>query len=89
MEEKIQQTIDRLNETLSGRFPYRFNMVDPARIKLLEKNARYMDQPTFQQLVDNVRKDGALSSLPLCHQQPDGSMVVLSGASILNRLKGG
>ena len=79
MAQEIREKLTELNQVLSSRLPYRFDLVDPASIKLLEKNARYMDQPMFQQLVSNVKKDGALSALPLCHVRPDGSMVVLSG----------
>lgn len=38
------------------------------------KNARYMKGEQFNQLVDNIRRDGVLTSLPLVHEQ-----VVLSG----------
>jgi hypothetical protein len=36
-------------------------------LKLLEKNARYMKAPVFNQLVENIRKDGVLTSVPTIH----------------------
>jgi hypothetical protein len=43
-------------------------------LKLLDKNARYMRAPVFQQLVDNITRDGVLTQLPTIHED-----VVLSG----------
>ena len=48
-------------------------------MKLLEKNARYMKAEQFQALVENVKQDGNLSSLPLCYREKDGKLRVLSG----------
>lgn len=39
-----------------------------ASLRLLEKNARFMPPREFEQLVSNVRKDGALTSLPLVYR---------------------
>lgn len=78
MEEKIRQTINQLNELL-GNKNYSLDAVDPKEIKLLKKNARYMPQEMFQNLVNNVKADGALTSLPLCCKDNDGKYIVLSG----------
>lgn len=40
--------------------------IDPKEIVLLEENARYMTHEEFNRLVDNVRRDGQLSSAPFC-----------------------
>lgn len=40
--------------------------IDPRKLRLLEQNARYMKQQEYQQLVENIKKDGALSSVPFC-----------------------
>ena len=54
--------------------------VDPTSLTLLEVNARYMRKETFDRLVDNVRRDGALTSTPLVWNDEVGErMVVLSG----------
>jgi len=82
MDEKIQQAREaaaRLNEILGDSVPYKLDVVHPKEILLLDKNARYMNHEMFTNLVSNIKKDGALSSLPLCWKQPDGSLVVLSG----------
>ena len=78
MDEEIQAVIDNLNSHLSG-LPYSLALVDPSTLVLLKKNARYMTQPMFQNLVENVRHDGSLTSFPLCCKEEDGSLTVLSG----------
>lgn len=57
--------------------------IDPRDIVLLEENARYMTHEEFNRLVENVRKDGQLSSAPfLCLEHGgshDGRYKCLSG----------
>lgn len=53
--------------------------IDPRELKLLELNARYMRHETFQQLVENIKRDGKLTQLPFCILDEDGSWLVLSG----------
>jgi hypothetical protein len=81
MDEKIQATVkvlsDRLRET--NATPYTLDVADPSAIKLLSKNARYMSHEMFENLVSNIKRDGALSSMPLCYREPDGTLLVLSG----------
>jgi hypothetical protein len=79
MAEEIREVLNLLNEKLGGLFPYRLEMAAPGELKLLEKNARYMKAEQFQNLVENVKKDGNLSSLPLCYREKDGKLRVLSG----------
>ena len=78
MAEEISEILKLLNEKLAGLFPYRLELVDPGELKLLDKNARYMKAEQFQSLVENVRKDGNLSSLPLCYREEGGKLLVLS-----------
>ncbi len=73
---KIQEVVEQLNAHL-GDGP-KLALVDPKELKLLDKNARYMDKETFDQLVSNIRRDGALESVPLCHKEGD-VLTVLSG----------
>lgn len=57
-------------------------VVDPRELVLLKKNARVFKKDTFKQLTENIRKDGRLSSMPLCRRMPDsegGKLEVLSG----------
>jgi hypothetical protein len=78
MDEKIRKTITDLNAHLAD-MPYKLDLVDPRVILLLDKNARYMTQEMFENLVNNIKSDGGLSSLPLCYQEKDGRLLVLSG----------
>lgn len=54
-------------------------VVDPRDLVLLKKNARVFKKDVFQQLTANIRKDGRLSSMPLCRKMEDGKLEVLSG----------
>jgi hypothetical protein len=65
--EDLQAKLDAANESLAGVMPYRLAFVDPDEIELLTKNARFMRNDTFRQLVDNVKRDGQLSSVPLLY----------------------
>lgn len=52
--------------------------IDPATLRGIDKNARFMSHVTFNRLVENIKKDGKLTSVPLVCK--DGSeFVVLSG----------
>jgi len=51
----------------------------PKGIQLRRENARYMKRDVFRQLVENVRGDDRLSSVPLCFENRDGRVEVLSG----------
>ncbi len=51
---------------------------DPRSLLLLEKNARFMKAVTFQRLVENVKRDGVLTSLPFAVREGEG-LRVLSG----------
>ena len=79
MAEEIREVLNLLNEKLAGVFPYRLELAAPGELRLLEKNARYMKAEQFQNLVENVKKDGNLSSLPLCYREKDGKLRALSG----------
>jgi hypothetical protein len=52
--------------------------VDLKSLKLLEKNARYMKGPQFNRLVENIRNDGLMTSLPLVYREGK-DLVVISG----------
>ena len=75
----VQDALTVLNEKLAGTFPFLLELVSPGDLKLLEKNARYMKAEQFQNLVENVKKDGNLSQLPFCYREEDGRLRVLSG----------
>jgi ParB-like nuclease family protein len=58
----------------------RIETVDPTTLTLLEVNARFMRKETFDRLVENVRRDGGLTSVPLVWDDTEADRrVVLSG----------
>lgn len=75
---EIKKVLDTLNKLL-GNKDYNLDIVNPRQIKLLQKNARYMSQEMFENLVNNIKNDGALTSLPLCYRDDDDKYIVLSG----------
>jgi hypothetical protein len=80
MESPLQQALAQVNAVLIAQGkPYTLEVVDPATLKLLDKNARYMAQETFANLTNNIKVDGDLTSFPLCYREPDGKLLVLSG----------
>ncbi|MGW0822570.1 ParB N-terminal domain-containing protein [Streptomyces sp. NPDC002845] len=53
---------------------------DPRDLTLLDINARYLPHEQFRQLVDNIKRDGCLTSTPLVWNDSDtGRRIVLSG----------
>lgn len=78
MARSLSEKLDDLNEELAGFGPYRLAVFPVPKLRLLQKNARYMDNDTFRRLVQNVKKDGGLASLPLVYTA-DGTNTVLSG----------
>lgn len=72
MVDQVQEKLQQLNASLQAMgFPFRIDSFDPRELELLKKNARFMRNDTFRQLVDNIKRDGALSSLPLVYAGPD------------------
>jgi ParB-like nuclease family protein len=72
---------DRLAEVARAIYGERVTLrvIDPASIRLLKRNARYLKKGTFDQLTANVREDGMLSSVPLCHTLVGGTLECVSG----------
>ena len=62
---------------MAARFEIKEILV--SQIDLIEKNARFMDQSTFRQLVSNIKRDGELSSVPFCVEKENGRFTVVSG----------
>lgn len=62
---------------------FSIKQVDISDIAFTEKNANFMDQVTFNQLVSNLKRDGELSSVPftIYHSEGDlkGKYEVISG----------
>ncbi len=75
---KIDVDVTVLNEALGPDYPYKVDVVDPGDLQLLKKNARYMTDRTFKTLVENVKRDNNLASVPFCVLKK-GKYLVLSG----------
>src|SRR5690606_18347494 len=71
----VERVNERLKETDS---PFRVAVVNVDDLLLLEKNARYMTNAQFRNLVNNIKRDGGLSSVPFCVREGD-KFRVLSG----------
>lgn len=67
MDEELRRHFEKLNDLLRDRgiTSLKLTVVDPAHLKLLEKNARFMKKPVFDKLIKGIEKWG-LQSLPLC-----------------------
>lgn len=53
--------------------------INPKEIKLLDLNARYMEKDEYSKLVNNIKKDKKLTSVPFCFVNDDNQVEVLSG----------
>lgn len=73
-----QKQLDKIKE-LMDKSPFKLAVVKYSEIDFLEKNARFMANETYRNLVDNVKADGALTSVPFCWKQKNGRYLVLSG----------
>lgn len=71
-----QQALNKVNEALGG--PFRIAIITWDDLVFLEKNARFMTAETYNQLVDNLRSDGQLSSVPFCWKEKE-QYHILSG----------
>ena len=60
-----------------------------SELKLLEKNARYMKGPQFNRLVENIRRDGCLTSFPLVHRDGEALVVVSGNHRVSAAIKAG
>lgn len=66
---ELNERLQQLNEALSGVVPFRLALLAPDDLEILKsgRNARFMRNDTFAQLVANVKRDGGLSSVPLVY----------------------
>lgn len=79
----VNERVVQLNEMLAAAGDLLGNVkvaiVRVDELDLLEENARFMSNEMFTNLVKNIEKDGALTSVPYCWQQPNKRYLVLSG----------
>jgi hypothetical protein len=76
---QLEGALAQLNGALDGVTPYRLALVSPADVAHVQKNAHYMPTKLYKRLVENVKHDGNLSSLPFCWRDSEGKLVALSG----------
>lgn len=75
-----QTAFDAVNAQLAqAGYPFKFGLIPTDQLDFLEKNARFMEKDTFDNLTSNIQKDGGLSSTPFLHLQENGRYKVLSG----------
>ena len=71
------ESLQSVNEKLSAT-SVRMAVVPIAQCDFLEKNARFMRAEQYRQLVENIRRDGCLTSVPFAIKQGD-RYKILSG----------
>jgi hypothetical protein len=81
IETEALAAMERLNASLVGLgIRYKLALVDPKELVPLDKNAHFMRHEMFKNLVENVKRDGSLASIPFCWKNPeDGKYHTLSG----------
>lgn len=62
-----------------ARFKTQIKEVELSLIDLVEKNAHFMAQDTFRQLIANIKRDGQLTSVPFLIEHNTGRYTVISG----------
>jgi hypothetical protein len=74
---EIGEHLGRINELLQG--PYKLAYLRLTDLKPAARNARHMTSIMFGRLKENIAKDKALGSLPLCWRNLDGTFEIMSG----------
>lgn len=78
--EETRKAIDLLNQKLEEYGMFKIDLVSPYDCIPQKKNARYFEAEKFQQLVTNIRQEGALESVPLVMPaDKDGKYKIISG----------
>lgn len=76
----VKETLSRLGANIKGETSlFYITEVESKSITLLEKNANKMSRENFATLVKNLKKDGELSSIPLCYIDDEEKLIVISG----------
>jgi hypothetical protein len=81
--EDLKRNLSIVNEQTKAMGLPEIAIVKPNDCIEQEKNARYFAPEVFQQLVDNIKLDGRLESIPLCYQtekdKENGKYHIISG----------
>ena len=77
--EQINAELERVNDLIASFYPFRFAAVPPELPIPADINAHFMEKRTFEQLKNNIKRDGNLSQLPFCWKDSEGVFHILSG----------
>ena len=81
--EDLFKNLSELNKQTKAIGLPEIAIVAPSDCIEQDKNARYFSPEVFQQLVDNIKSDGRLESIPLCYQtdedKKNGKYHIISG----------
>jgi len=81
--EDLKKNLSELNKQTTALGLPEIAIVAPSDCIEQEKNARYFAPEVFKQLVDNIKSDGRLESIPLCYQteesKKNGKYHIISG----------
>ena len=78
MERQVSEELAELTRPLLGGV-MELRQVSLGGLKPAKKNARWMTEKQIARLSKNIRRDGALSSIPLTYEGEDGQLVLISG----------
>jgi len=79
VEENIEKANSKLKEVNELIKPYQLAYIPVEYCEFVKKNARYMDKDDFNQLIENIKKDGFLSQLPFVLKRSEKKYLILSG----------
>lgn len=74
----LNDSCQEINKFYEGR-PYKLGFFHKSQVEFLELNARFMTNTVFQNLVNNIKRDRQLASIPLLYKLEDNRYMVLSG----------
>lgn len=76
----LRLSLEPLNKELDRQDkPFRFGIAKFEDMIPAPDNPRFMRKEVYQQLVENIKTDGGLSSLPFCWIDENGKIFILSG----------
>lgn len=90
VDQEALKRVEQLNDGLSvNGQPFKLAVVSIDDTELLEKNARYMPAEMFRNLVQNVKRDGGLSSVPFCYKEGDKYRVLSGNHRVMAAMEAG
>lgn len=77
--DQLQKTVNELNKHLSDSGLPELIIASPSECEPQKENARYMLPEQMENLVNNIKRDGRLESVPLCYKDKNGKLKIISG----------